>query len=65
MAGLKHPLTNAYPVSKLKRAAGCCREKVRRQVHVKFNNWELEDGGGAWLEMEKADAPNDAGADWW
>ena len=47
------------------KAAGCCREKVRRQVHVEFNNWELEDEGGAWLEMEKADAPCDEGADWW
>jgi len=43
----------------------CCREKIRRQVHVKFNNWELEGDGGAWFEMEKADAPHDEGADWW
>ena len=34
-------------------------------MHVKFNNWELEDEGGAWLEMSKADTPQDEGADWW
>ena len=55
----------AHCAGKLRVTAGCCREKVRRQVHVKFNNWELEDEGGAWLEMEKADAPHDEGADWW
>ena len=41
------------------------REKLRRQVHVKFNNWELEDEGGAWLEMEPAGVPHEGGADWW
>ena len=34
-------------------------------MHVKFNNWELEDEVGAWFEMDKADAPHDEGADWW
>ena len=41
------------------------REKMRRVVHVKFNNWELEGEGGAWLEMEPACAPHEGGADWW
>ena len=41
------------------------REKPRRQIHVKYNNWELEGEGGAWLDLEHTDAPHDQGADWW
>ena len=41
------------------------REKMRRVVHAKFNYWELDSEGGAWLEMEPAGAPHEGGADWW
>jgi hypothetical protein len=42
-----------------------CREKPRRQIHVKYNNWELEGEGGAWFDLEHTDAPHEQGADWW
>jgi uncharacterized membrane-anchored protein YitT (DUF2179 family) len=41
------------------------RERPRRQVHVKFNNWELEGEDGSWFDLHQTDAPHDGGADWW
>ena len=42
-----------------------CREKPRRQIHLKYNNWELEGEAGTWFDLEHTDAPHDCGADWW
>ena len=42
-----------------------CRERPRRQVHVKFNNWELEGAAGAWHDLQHSGAPHEQGADWW
>ncbi|CAL8465412.1 g4948 [Coccomyxa elongata] len=41
------------------------RDRPRRQIHVKFNNWELEGENGSWFNLEQTDAPHDFGADWW
>ena len=49
----------------LKEAGIPCREKPRRQIHLKYNNWELEGEAGAWLDLEHTNAPHEQGADWW